>query len=214
MRRMTPIQALLAGAAAGALGSFAQDLFFAATAKIAPQTPKRVFVPPELRQREETSTETLARRTVENVVERGPLEHKELAGKITHYAYGSAWGAGYGLLAESFAAVRTAIGGLLYGAGLWMASDNLILPFFRLRAWPQRYPLKVHAYDLAAHLVYGASVWGAFQAARRRPWVNLVALAGAAWSTRRAPKFLRSPLRSAVKTVRKAEAVVEHAAAL
>lgn len=202
MRRMTPIGALLAGAVAGALGSIAQDVFFAATAKIAPEEPEGAFRPPERRQAQETTTETVARRTVEGLLERRPIAHEQRAGKIVHYAYGSAWGAAYGLLASSFPAVRTAVGGLLYGAGLWMASEGFILPLFRLRAWPHRYPLKVHAYDLAAHLVYGATLWGGLEAALRRPWVNLLALAGAAWSTRRAPKFVRAPLREAVKVVR------------
>lgn len=214
MRRMTPIRALVVGAAAGILGNVVQDLFSAATARIAPVTPKRAFTPPESEQREETPTQTVARRTVENLVDRGPLEHKKAGGEIVHYVYGTAWGALYGLLAESFPALRTPAGGLAFGATVWMASENVILPLFRLRAWPQRYPLKIHAYDLAAHLAYGAAVCGAFEAARRRRWVSLLALVGATWSTRHAPRFMRAPVRTAVKTMREVGAAVEHAAAL
>lgn len=212
MRRMSPMRAWIAGAAAGALGSFAQDLFFGATSSIAPEAPKEAFTPPEREQQEETPTETVARRSAETFFETGPITNKKRAGKMVHYAYGSAWGGAYGLLAGSLPSVRTALGGVLYGAALWMVSENLLLPAFRLRGWPQRYPLKVHAYDLAAHVVYGAAVWGAFEAARRRPWVNLLAILGAAWSTRRAPSFVRAPLRKAVTKVREVEAAVENVA--
>ncbi len=51
------------------------------------------------------------------------------------------------------------------------ASDNLILPAFRVAAWPHKYPPRTHAYAVAAHLAYGAGVAGAFAVVERAPWL-------------------------------------------
>ncbi|HEX8791864.1 MAG TPA: DUF1440 domain-containing protein [Polyangiaceae bacterium] len=211
---MTPVRAFLAGAAAGALGSLAQDAFFALTSRMQPKKRVAAFEPPEPEQRSETPAQTIARRAVEGMLGREFLEDEWRAGRIVHYAYGSAWGAAYGLAAESYAPVRTAAGGLAFGAALWMASDNLILPFFRLSAWPNRRSLAEHAYALAAHLVYGAAVWGAFEAARRRPWWKALPILGAAWSTRHVPAVVRGPARKTVTAIREMETLARDRAHL
>lgn len=167
MKRMSPLGALGCGLVAGAVGSFVQDLFFAVTSKIAPAPPKDAFQPPEAEQGHETVTETVARRVVEGLFQRGPIEHDARAGRIVHYAFGSAWGGLYGLLATRSRRLEEPLGGLGFGLGVWMVSDTVILPVFRLSAWPQAYPVKNHAYAIAANLVYGVSVWGTFEALRR-----------------------------------------------
>ena len=35
-----------------------------------------------------------------------------------------------------------------YRIGVWMASDNVLLPAFRVAAWPQHYSVKEHHYAL------------------------------------------------------------------
>ena len=114
---------------------------------------------PEPEAKNESSLETVARRTAEGLMQRGPLDDatKSAAGSAVHYAFGAAWGGLYGLARES-----TGVSALGFGALVWMASDNLLLPLFRLAAWPQRYSLKEHHYALQAHFVYGLSTAAAY----------------------------------------------------
>jgi hypothetical protein len=148
----TPLGALARGLLAGAAGAGIQSLFFRATAKL---TPKPTQLPsgegkPVDEAHEKSSLDTVARRWVEHLMRRGPIENKQRAGQLVHYAFGAGWGGLYGLWRES-----TRVSPLLFGALVWMLSDNLILPAFRLAAWPNRYSLKEHHYALQAHFAYG-----------------------------------------------------------
>ena len=165
-RRVTPLAALGRGLAAGLAGSLAQDVFFALTKKIAPESPKEAFEPPEPQQKEERATETAARRVVEGAMKR-ELPKKSVAGRVVHYLFGGAWGGAYGLLAGSFRPAATLGGGAAFGSLVWLVSDDFILPVFKLAAWPRAYPLKNHAYAVAAHLVYGATVYGVYKGITR-----------------------------------------------
>lgn len=165
---VTPLGAVLRGVVAGLAGSAAQDVFFAATRSITPGQPRDAFDPPEAQQLSEQPTETVARRLAEGLAARGslPPDAKRIAGRAVHYGFGGGWGAVYGLLRESVPTPRGAACGAAFGAGVWFVSDNAILPAFRLAGGPQRYPLKNHAYALAAHLVYGTVVQGVYEALR------------------------------------------------
>lgn len=213
MKRKDPFGAALAGAAAGAVGSLAQEGFFAATSTLAPEPPKGVFRPPDPLQREEQAVETVARRAVEGLLQRGPLAHKHAAGEAVHYAFGAAWGSLYGLLASSYRPVASPLGALAFGSAVWLAGDNVILPAFRLSAWPQRYPPRTHVYAFAAHLVYGAAVWGAYRVARRCTVAELAGLMTTWWATRRLPSLLRTPVLRAAwafgRTKKRVESVGE-----
>lgn len=164
---MTPLGALFRGLVAGAIGSAAQSLFLAATKKIAPSSSSESFHPPEPEQENEQSTETIARRVFEGLMQRELPIDKSTAGQAVHFGFGAGWGALYGLTAASAPSLATPLGGAGFGLAVWAVSDDLLLPAFKLSDWPQRYPLKNHAYAIAAHLVYGAAVWLAF--ARMRP---------------------------------------------
>jgi hypothetical protein len=157
----SPLGALARGLIAGAIGAGAQSLFFAATRR---WMPEKTSLPPELDRPEaeakgENLLATVARRTVEGLMQRGPLtsEGKTAAASAVHYLFGAAWGGLYALCRESF---RTSP--LLFGAGVWMASDNVLLPAFRVSAWPQHYSFKEHHYALHAHFVYGLSTAAAY----------------------------------------------------
>jgi len=161
----TPLGALWRGMIAGALGAGAQSLLFKLTAKWRPE-PTRI--PPELgkperQARGETSLQTVARRTVEGLMQRGPLtaEQKDLAASVIHSLFGAVWGGFYGLVRESFR-----IPPQLFGALVWMVSDNLLLPAFRVAAWPHRYKLSEHRYALQAHFAYGAATEAAYAVLR------------------------------------------------
>lgn len=166
MRRKTPIGALFEGLVAGAIGAGAQSLFFRATSKLTPKPPADAFEPPEWQQAHESALETTARRAVEQLAQRGPLEarDKERLGQVVHYGFGAAWGGLYGLLRASYPRLRRPSGVLGFAVGVWMVGDNVILPAFKLAAWPHRYPPKSHAYALAAHLAYGAGVAATLEA--------------------------------------------------
>ncbi len=166
MRRKTPIGALLEGLVAGAVGAGVQSLFFRATSRITPKPPARAFAPPEAEQANESALETVARRAVEELAQRGPLaaRDKQRLGQAVHYGFGAAWGGLYGLLRASYPRLWSPSGVAAFSLGVWMMGDNLILPAFKLAAWPHRYPLRSHAYAVAAHLAYGAGVAATLEA--------------------------------------------------
>jgi hypothetical protein len=175
-KALTPIGALGRGLCAGMAGALAQDLFFRATARLAP---RRAPVPPELGKpdreaRDESNLETAARRLYVGMMKRGPLDaaaKRRLASGL-HYAFGAAWGGVYALLRESLPALPAT----LFGVGVWAVSDGLLLPAFRLAAWPRRYSLREHHYALHAHLVYGLATAGTYAALRGLAAVPLAAL--------------------------------------
>jgi hypothetical protein len=164
-KKPSPLGALGRGLIAGALGAGVQSLFFLATKSLMPKPTK---VPPELGKPEpeaqgESSLETVARRTTEGLMQRGPLDEKSksFAGSVVHYAFGAAWGGLYGLARESMS-----VSGLAFGALVWAASDNFLLPLFRLAGWPNRYSLREHHYALQAHFAYGLATAAAYAALR------------------------------------------------
>jgi putative membrane protein len=92
---------------------------------------------------------------------------KERAGTAVHYAFGVGTGALYGAAAE-LAPALTAGAGLPFGAAVWLAADEGIVPLLGLSKTPTEYPLSTHAYSLASHLVYGLTVELVRRAARDR----------------------------------------------
>lgn len=193
MRRRTPLAAVLEGIAAGLAASVAQDIFFALTKKIAPSQ-SDVFSPPEREQKDENPTETVARRVVELVAQRAPLHNKAAAGRIVHFTYGATCGAVYGIVAGSSRRPNRLSSGICYGMGVWFVSDNVLMPMFRLYAWPTAYKLRSHAYAIAAHLVYGGVLHAVFHALERSRRPAIVAL-GALVLTQKLPRGLRAKAR-------------------
>ena len=79
---------------------------------------------------------------------------KHFAGAALHYAYGISTGAAYGAAAE-FLPVVTKGEGMPYGALVWVAADEGIVPALGLSKSAAEYPLSTHLYALSSHLVYG-----------------------------------------------------------
>lgn len=195
MSLRSPLGAFCGGLVAGFVGSLAQNLFFAATRKLAPEAgPIAAFEPAEPRQLAELPTQTVARRVKEQLVQRGPLKHEGAAGQLVHLAFGSAWGGAYGLAVGTLPSAGGVKGGLAFGMAVWLASDNVLLPAFRLSAWPHHYPVKTHLYAMAAHAVYGAAVAATFAAIGRASTPALATL-GSLYLTRRVPSLLRPTAR-------------------
>jgi hypothetical protein len=183
----SPLAVLAFGVVAGAIGSLVQNVFFAATKGVAPQSPKNAFSPPEPEQQGEMPTQTIARRFVEGMMQRR-LTQKERGAQVVHIAFGAAWGGLYGLGFESSRRLRGALGAAAFSGLVWVASDNLILPAFKLAAPPNAYPPRTHAYAFAAHLAYGGAVWMSYRLLRPAPWQAVLALSGAAWVARKLPE--------------------------
>lgn len=81
---------------------------------------------------------------------------KEIAGAVAHYAMGAASGALYGIAAE-FTPAATVGAGIPFGAAIWAAADEGLVPALGLSKSATEYPLSIHAYALASHLVFGLS---------------------------------------------------------
>lgn len=194
MIRLSPLAAVCGGFAAGLLGCLAQDAFFAVTKRLTPSATTDAFHPPEPQQAEEAPTQTIARRIVEGLVQRGPIVHKERAGRVVHYAFGTAWGGIYGVVAGSAPSLLTLKGGVAFGLFVWAVSDDILLPWFKVAAWPHHYPVKNHLYAMGAHAVFGAALSAAFVALSRSA-APAAALLGSLYVTRRLPKVLRAPAR-------------------
>jgi uncharacterized membrane protein YagU involved in acid resistance len=198
MSRSSPVGAFAAGLVAGFVGALAQNLFFAWTKQLAPQPASGAFEAPEPEQIGELPTQTVARRVVDHVVQRGPLEPKAGAAQVVHLGFGSAWGSAYGLLAGTLPQRDLLKSGLTFGFIVWLVSDDLLLPASKLSGWPHHYPVKSHLYALAAHAVYGAAVAGTFAALQRASKPATAAL-GAYWLTRRVPGLVRPTARRALQ---------------
>lgn len=116
---------------------------------------------PEQTSNEDAQSEPATVKAAELISEkllRRPLpEHaKQAAGEVVHYAFGSALGAAYGVLAEWQPRV-TAGRGLPFGAVVWLVGDEIGVPAMGLSKPAREYPLSIHLYALASHLVYGAT---------------------------------------------------------
>lgn len=77
-----------------------------------------------------------------------------LWGNRVHWLYGIQLGIPYQLLRRQPGVTS----GLVYGAALWLLSDELLLWAVGVAKSPASYPAKTHFDALAAHCVYGAVV--------------------------------------------------------
>jgi hypothetical protein len=78
----------------------------------------------------------------------------------THWGFGLAAGAGYGLLLGSRRTPRVWYG-LPFGAAVW-ASGYVVLPLLGVYEPIWKYPVETLAKDLGAHLVFGTATAAAF----------------------------------------------------
>lgn len=79
---------------------------------------------------------------------------KQRGGTIFHYAFGASTGALYGAASELTPMAKVGLG-LPFGLGVWAVADEFVVPGLGLSKSAAQYPLSVHGYSLASHLVYG-----------------------------------------------------------
>jgi hypothetical protein len=101
------------------------------------------------------ATEKVASAISEGVFDQAlTKEEKEVAGAAVHYAFGTTTGGLYGAAAELVPNITTGAG-IPFGAAVWLAADEAMLPALGLSKPATEYPVSTHAYALASHLVYG-----------------------------------------------------------
>ena len=159
MKRPHLGRGFVAGLAAGLIASWVMNRF---------QTFWSVVAPPPAepaKGESEDDTTVKAAAAVSESLFRHSLSQREkrMAGPAVHYVFGTLVGGLYGAAAEKSPSV-TAGDGFPFGAAFWLIADEAAVPLLRLSGPPNRYPVSVHLYALASHLVFG---WTA-EAVRRR----------------------------------------------
>ena len=156
--RVTPLGAVARGLLAGAAGTAAMTGWQELAAKLQSSGDEGggSSEPPKDPWEEAPAPAIVAKRVSEGVFhEDVPAEKIELLTNVTHWGYGTTWGAGYGLVAGTVGR-STLRGGLAFGTGVWLASYAQLVPM-GLYEPPWKYPPKELALDLSYHLVYGAA---------------------------------------------------------
>lgn len=118
----------------------------------------------------ESAPEKTASKLAELAGKALPQESKKNAGSLVHYGFGTVVGALYGLgmeMTNGRRKTRRMLPGVLFGAGLFLAADELALPALDLSGKPSETPLETHLYGLVSHLVYGLALERARKTARK-----------------------------------------------
>jgi len=156
---MTPLSAVLRGLVAGAVGTAAMDAFLFARYRRGGGSTR--FPEWELSSgldswEDAPAPAHVGKRLVEGLFEvELPARSAPLVNNLTHWGFGIASGAGYGLVAGSLSRPRIPYG-LAFGASVW-AGGYVVLPAMKLYEPIWKYDLKTLGSDLSAHLVYGLS---------------------------------------------------------
>ena len=160
---MTPLAAMTAGMLAGAAGTVCLDAVHYLKYRRGGGTDSPLaweFAPVESW---ETAPDPgqVAKRVLEGFTQRKlPDRSAWLTSTIAHWAYGSAAGAAYGILAGSLPTPHPQYG-VPFGAAVF-AGDYIALPAAGLYKPIWDYDAKTVAWDLGAHLAYGAGTGIAF----------------------------------------------------
>ena len=146
---------LALGAAAGVAGTALMNGYWALAKSMSPPG------------QEEATTRKVAAAALQRLGVPHPSRRvRAIGGEVVHWGYGGTWGADSAVARDAHVPLD-AVGGTLLGAGLWAFGDLWMLHKMGFARHPRRYPLKVHALALGAHLAYGAGVWATLAAARR-----------------------------------------------
>ena len=162
---MTPLGALSRGLAAGALGTLAMDgLLFSRYRRGGDVGFAAWESSAGLEKWDDAPAPAqVGKRLVEGLFDRPlPAERARLVNNVTHWAFGLASGAQYGLVAGSLRNPRLRYG-LPFAVGVW-ATGYVVLPAAKLYRPIWEYDARTLARDLTAHLVYGLGTAAAFKA--------------------------------------------------
>lgn len=126
----------------------------------------------ELKERGSDEEQDDAAMRLANVISKGVIDRelttqeKHTAGTLVHYVFGVTTGACYGVAAETFPTITAGVG-LPFGTFVWLTADEGVVPAAGLSKSTSEYPLRIHAYALASHFVYGLTTELVRRAVRR-----------------------------------------------
>ena len=161
--RMTPLAAIVGGLLAGAIGTVSMDTvrYVKYRRGGGQDSPLAWEFGPVDSWEQAPDPGQVTKRLIEGFTQREiPDRWAWLTSTLTHWAYGSAAGALYGVLAGSMRRPH-ALYGLPFGATVWV-SGYVVLPEAGLYKPIWDYDAKTLASDLSAHLAYGAGTGAAF----------------------------------------------------
>ena len=152
--RPTPLGAIARGLAAGVVGTAVMT----AAQELAARARSRAPAPPPTDPWEAASTPAkVARKVLEGVFDRPvPPERIPFLTNAMHWAYGTGWGAVYGIVEGTFPG-HSLRRGLLFGTAVWVMAYVQLVPM-GLYELPWKYPLSGEAEELGFHLAYGIGV--------------------------------------------------------
>jgi hypothetical protein len=160
---MTPLAAIVGGLLAGAIGTVSMDTvrYVKYRRGGGQDSPLAWEFGPVDSWEQAPDPGQVTKRLIEGFTQREiPDRWAWLTSTLTHWAYGSAAGALYGVLAGSMRRPH-ALYGLPFGATVWV-SGYVVLPEAGLYKPIWDYDAKTLASDLSAHLAYGAGTGAAF----------------------------------------------------
>ena len=155
-------QAIIAGGVAGLVGTWAMSEVQRLWTRVvgdhdAPESAGGRHDARDWQERSEhqNSNELAAQAVARSVLGRY-LTRQELrfAAPLVHYVFGAATGATYGAYAECRHTSRSGVG---FGTTVWLAADEIAMPFLGLSDSTARRPPEMHLQSLVAHLVYGTA---------------------------------------------------------
>src|SRR5579884_368514 len=140
--------------AAGAFGGLAGGIAMSGYQALVNAAAKAIAGRPALNQDEEATAG--AAKAISRVAFQHELTKEETnrAVPALQCSVGLAFGALYGLLADR-APQCTAGKGTAYGAAIWLAGDEFVVPVFGLAEGPAQASVPAHLNELGSHLIYG-----------------------------------------------------------
>ncbi|MGH3782116.1 MAG: hypothetical protein ACRDR6_30010 [Pseudonocardiaceae bacterium] len=163
---MTPLGAVVRGAAAGAVGTAAMDLLW--FSRYRHNGGDGRFVDWEFSTGlsswdEAPASAQFGRRLIHGLLQRElPPERARLVNNIVHWATGVGCSAAFGLVSGSFPIRHRWWHGLILGAGVWVQSYVVLVPA-KLYKPIWEYDAETLWKDLSAHLVYGLATATTFR---------------------------------------------------
>ncbi len=160
---MTPLGAVARGVVAGAVGTAAMTAWQKLSARLQQSSPEDPDADSQGSDPWESAPAPaqVAKRLIEGLFQREVGADKiPMLTHVTHWGYGTVWGAVYGLVHGSIGG-RPLRQGVVFGTGVWALSYVELVPM-GLYEPPWRYPPRELALDLSYHLVYGAGVATAY----------------------------------------------------
>ena len=161
---------LVAGLAGGLAGAFVMDAFArlvtldGRTREASGATPggDRIGRGPQPAQALDRAEEDAATRVGTGAFEaltgrRPDAPTRRWLGSAAHYGFGAGAGVAYAMLTPRVPGL-SAGRGTFYGAMVWAAADEGVIPAMGLSRGPRELPAGVHAYALVSHLGFGATL--------------------------------------------------------